>query len=67
MSENLALVRVTAPHFCAAMEMNEFGVCVRAPPILKWAVGKHRNYLASYFRQKGWEAAFVSGAEKADA
>lgn len=56
------LVRVVAPHFCAALVCNDEGVCIEAAPILRWAVGKHRRFLSSYFRMKGWKASVVSKA-----
>lgn len=49
------LVQITAPHFCAGLSITD-GVCTHAAPILKWAVGKHRNFLSHYFKQKGWTA-----------
>lgn len=49
------LVIVDAPHFYAAMEMEHEKV-VRAAPILRWTVGKKRQFLAPYFRKKGWRA-----------
>lgn len=47
------LYRVTAPHFCAGMIVVGLHV-VDAAPILRWAIGKHMSYLASYFKRKGW-------------
>lgn len=52
------LVAVDAPYFYAGL-IFDGDKCVRAAPILKWAVGKHRNYLSHYFKQKGWKAAIV--------
>lgn len=37
-------------------------VCVRAAPILKWAVGKRRDYLRSYFDAKGWKITAIKCA-----
>lgn len=47
------LMRVTAPHFCA-------GVCIQddritdAAPILRWAVGKSVSWFIRYIKQKRW-------------
>lgn len=49
------LVTVTASHFCASIVLAD-GACVRAAPILKWALGKEKAELSAYFRQKGWKA-----------
>lgn len=52
------LVQITAPHFCAGLEI-ENGTCTRAAPILKWTIGKDRNYLRAYFKGKKWKAIIV--------
>ncbi len=49
------LVRVAAPHFVAGLVMDG-DKCIRAAPILSWAVGKGRNELRAYFARKGWKA-----------
>ena len=49
------LVQVDAPHFCAGIVLVD-DVCTEAAPILKWAVGKHRDWLRDYFKAKGWKA-----------
>lgn len=49
------LVRVVAPHFVAGLELVD-GRCVRAAPILRWAVGKTAAELRAYFRSKRWDA-----------
>lgn len=56
----LVLVRVEAPHFCAGLEIDpETDRCVRAAPILGWAVGRPADHLRAYFARKGWTAAVV--------
>jgi hypothetical protein len=53
------LVRVSAPHFVAGLVMESAtpeDKCVRAAPILAWAVGKGRSELRRYFAGKGWTA-----------
>jgi hypothetical protein len=52
------LVAVDAPHFYAGLIMKD-GVCVKAAPILQWAVGKPRAFLSAYFKRKGWKAQIV--------
>jgi hypothetical protein len=54
------LVQVTAPHFCAGLVLVD-GVVTEAAPILKWAIGKRREWLSDYFRQKGWKAVVIGG------
>ena len=57
------LVRVTAPHFVAGLVMGQVkgkNVCVRAAPILRWAVYKSADDLRDAFRRKGWKAAIVA-------
>ena len=49
------LIRVVAPHFVAGLEI-EAGRCVRAAPILRWAIGRTEAELWRYFRRKGWQA-----------
>jgi hypothetical protein len=48
------LLQVTAPHFCAAIEI-EHDRCVDAAPILRWALNKSEAYLKGYFKHKGWK------------
>lgn len=58
-----ALVRVSAPHFTAGLVMGKIKgkvVCVRADPILGWAVYKSAAALKDYFARKGWTAKIVS-------
>lgn len=57
--ENAILVQVTAPHFCASLVLVD-DTCTEAAPILKYAIGKRREWLRDYFRQKGWKAVVVN-------
>lgn len=50
---------MTEPHFCAAMVLEDETV-IDAAPILKWSIGKRREWLRDYFRQKGWKAVVVT-------
>lgn len=47
------LLVVDAPHFYAGLILRN-GRCVRAAPILQWAVGKSAIELAEYFVRKRW-------------
>ena len=49
-----ALIRVQAPHFVAGAVMTEDKI-VHAAPIIRWMVGKKRDYLRRYCKRKGWE------------
>jgi hypothetical protein len=51
-------VQVAAPHFVAAIVLED-DVCTEAAPILKYAIGKRREWLRDYFRSKGWKAIVV--------
>ena len=59
----MILVRVVALHFVAGLVL-ENDVVTRAAPILKWAKGKHRDWLRGYFQKKGWKASVVSDTER---
>ena len=52
------LVRVDAPYFVAGLVVDG-DTCTEAAPILRWAIGKRREFLSGYFRRKGWKAAIV--------
>jgi hypothetical protein len=52
------LVAVDAPHFYAGIVLDGDTV-VAAAPILKWTIGKRRELLREYFRQKNWKATVV--------
>lgn len=47
------MLRIEAPHYVAGLVLAH-DICVRAAPILKWARGKHKDYLLSYFKRKGY-------------
>lgn len=48
------LVRIEAPHFVAAVIIED-GVCIEAAPIMSWAIGKTEQDLVTWFNTKGWE------------
>lgn len=54
MTDEPRLVRVEGPHFVAAIVL-EKGRCIKAAPILHWAIGKSEAWLAAYFERKGWQ------------
>ena len=49
------LYQITAPHYCAGLTVNNFGIVSDAAPIINWAIGK--NYLDVFrqFRKKGYK------------
>jgi hypothetical protein len=53
------LVRVRAPHFTAALVLNERERCTEAAPILHWAIGLTRDELRAEFSRRKWRAAVV--------
>lgn len=53
------LVSVDAPHFCAALIL-ENDIVIDAAPILKWTIGKNRDWLREYFAQHHWTAEVVN-------
>jgi hypothetical protein len=53
------LVRVTAPHFAAGLEISPDGLCARAAPILGWAQCRSIWSLVRYFERKGWSWEYV--------
>jgi hypothetical protein len=54
------LIRVTAPHFCAGLQL-EHGVVVTSAPILKWTRGRiffgdnHRPAVLQELLRRGYE------------
>jgi hypothetical protein len=47
------LVSVDAPHFYAGIVLRD-DVVIDAAPILRWAMGKRREWLRDYFEKRGW-------------
>ena len=47
------MIRIDAPHFCAAVVLDS-DIVVRAAPILKYMLGWSRWRVADYCRNKGW-------------
>jgi hypothetical protein len=52
------LVRVQAPHFCAALILKG-DRCIKAAPILRWCVNMRRQQLQTSFARKGWKASVI--------
>jgi hypothetical protein len=48
-------VRVEAPHFVAALKI-ENERCIGAAPILSWAIGTSADELRAWFKLKRWTA-----------
>jgi hypothetical protein len=57
-SRDGVLVSVDAPHFNAGIIMRS-DVVTEAAPILRWTIGKRRDWLRTYFAGKGWKATVV--------
>lgn len=49
-------VHVIAPHFTAALTIEDNVSVKPVAPILRWTLGKTSDFLSSYFRGKGWSA-----------
>ena len=47
------MLRILTPYFTAGCDMED-GVCVRAAPILSWAVGNSDREIMAYCSRKGW-------------
>lgn len=56
------VARIVAPHFVAGIIMSG-DRCIRAAPILGWAVGRDTTDLRAYFRAKGWESSILPEKE----
>ena len=52
------LIRITAPHFVAGLVIRD-AYATEAAPILRWAIGKHEDWLREWFKRKGWRASVV--------
>lgn len=52
---NYRLVRITAPHFCAGVEIDDKDKVVKFAPILKWTKGRTLWWLERYCKKKKWE------------
>lgn len=48
------LISVTAPHFSAAVIVNESGIVIEAAPILGWTLGKTEGEVLNYWSRKGY-------------
>lgn len=55
------LVAVNAPHFYAGIVLTD-GIVTEAAPILRWTIGKRREWLSDYFRLKGWKTTIARHA-----
>jgi hypothetical protein len=54
------VIRVTAPHFVAAVEIDARGVVTRAAPILGYMLGWTREEALRYARRRGWQAEYFA-------
>lgn len=53
------LWQLTAPHFCAGLEVRH-GRVTLAAPILQWTVGRLWGEVRAYARRKGWHGVPVT-------
>ena len=49
------IYRITAPHYCAGLEVTNGRVGPWVAPILAWATGKEWEWCKAYFRRKGFK------------
>lgn len=52
------LIAVDAGHFYAGIVL-ENDIVIEAAPILRWAIGKDRNFLRKYFMSRRWSVIIV--------
>jgi hypothetical protein len=50
------MIIIDAPHFYAAVGLDDNDVVVKAAPIVNWAIGKKASVLLAYCQRKGWRA-----------
>jgi len=55
------LVRVVSGHFVAGIVVTD-DLVTSAAPILRWTIGRRRDWLRFYFARKGWVAKILKGA-----
>lgn len=48
------LLHIDAPHFCAGVILNRFGLVIDAAPILRYMLGWHRTRVEVYVHAKRW-------------
>ena len=54
------LLRVTAPYYTAGAVL-ENNICVFAPGIIKWMIGKDSDYIIKYLKKKGFKIELING------
>lgn len=54
LSVEMILLRITAPHFCAGIVLDDAGHVIRAAPILAWIRGRKIDAITAYAKRKGW-------------
>lgn len=50
----MSLIRISAPHFCAGVVLNEHDIAVHGAPILRYMVGWNGKKIFDYCRYKRW-------------
>ena len=51
-------IRIEAPHFVAAVDI-EAGIVVQSAPILRYMQGWHCTRVLTYAKRKGWQPAIL--------
>ena len=52
--ETYKLIQITAPHFCAGAVIKNGKVVITAP-IIKWMIGKNKEFITNYCKKKKWK------------
>lgn len=50
----IQMIRIEAPHFVAAVVLDDFSKVIRAAPIVRYMLGWHMTGVMGYCRKKGW-------------
>jgi hypothetical protein len=53
-SSTVAIFAITSPQWTAMLDVDARGLCVRAEPSLRWAIGQRYAMLRLYFLSKRW-------------
>jgi hypothetical protein len=60
----VTLLRITLPYACFGVELDPLGRVVRAAPIGKWMLGKHRSVVRAWVLRKGGSVEEVAQADE---
>lgn len=48
------LIYIVTEIYTVGIEVDEFGIIYKAPPIVAWAIGKDKDWFHDYLRKKGY-------------